>query len=110
MAKKLTPRQVARQRKQIRNKGGSVSTERSITVGSKKEGFRNIPTIRFGKQLTARQAVNVAKKDKISRPIFKTQKEAVESAMKRSKDIGKAISRRRSIVSKTLSRISSRRK
>ena len=92
--KQLTPKQVAAQKKRISNPNKSVSTERTITVSTGKE-FKNIPTIRGGKQLTPKRAIAAAKQDKIQRPSFSSIERAEKAATRRSKNIGKAIRRRK---------------
>ncbi|HEC64377.1 MAG TPA: hypothetical protein ENI23_03700 [bacterium] len=84
----LTPAQAAKKKKKIVNPDKTVSTERSITVSTDK-GFVNIPTIIEGKQLSNKDAFQAFRKSKIKRKFFKTSKEAVSVAVKRSKELDK---------------------
>ncbi|GAG38159.1 unnamed protein product, partial [marine sediment metagenome] len=82
------------------NKDGSVSTERSMTVGftddKGKDFFVNIPTIQNGVQLTGSNAVKAAKKAGIRKYArFSTKDSAVTAAKKRSNSIGKAIKKKK---------------
>ena len=90
----MTPSQVAQNKKRIQNKDGSVSTERSITVGSD-NGFINIPSVRNGVQLSQKDAISSSRTDGVKRPRFKTIAEAVKAAKKRSNDIGNRIAQRK---------------
>lgn len=90
-----TPRQVASRKKsqKIQNPGGSVSSERSITIGvgtKAKPAFINIPTIKAGKQLTERQAITEAKKSQKRFKKFGSISAAVKAASKRTDALGAA--------------------
>lgn len=75
-------------RPEIQNPDGSVSTERTITVGSDGRQL-NIPTIVGGKQLTPDAAIAATRAG--TNPIvgdYGSPAEAVDAAVKRSADIG----------------------
>ncbi len=79
-----------RKKKTILNPDLSRSSERTITVGDKKTGYVNIPTIYQGKQLTPRQAIARAKKTGFrGRKRYKTIKAAVRDAGMRSQALGR---------------------
>lgn len=101
----FSPEQVAQQKPRIQNPDGSVSTERSITIGVD-DGFINIPTIVNGRQLTADQAIEASKTDGIQRQRFGTIAEAEKAAQQRSDAIGRAL-QQAPIVYKSLNEIPS---
>jgi hypothetical protein len=79
-------------RPKLKNPDGSFSTERTATFGFTVDGvdkFFNIPTIVDGKQLTPDEAVNDFLAG-VNKPVgvFKSQKDAVKAAEKRTKKIG----------------------
>jgi hypothetical protein len=86
----LTPSQVARKKKRIKNRGGSVSTERTITIGVNGQ-FMNVPTIINGKQRSPEEAIQNALKNKQKFKKFKTRTEATTAAKRRSRRIGSEI-------------------
>lgn len=90
----MTPEQVAAQKKRIQNNDGSVSTERTITVGNG-GSFYNIPTIFKGVQFSKRRSVERAAQSKFAgyQP-FADIGTAVNAAKARSKAIGNAIAKR----------------
>ena len=78
----------------LKNKGGSISTERSITVQVEdlnKGRHTNIPTIVNGKQVSEREAIGHAVKNQAKNkyPHYASEKEAVGAAKERSKQLGK---------------------
>lgn len=82
-------------RKQVKNPDKSISTERTVTVGSKDKGFRNIPTMFKGKQVSPEKAQKIMKETKYIDPEtgrtsrkFKSAKSAVLSAKVRSNALG----------------------
>ena len=85
--RQMTPKEAAEKKPKIKNPDGSTSSERTITVGRGKE-FINIPTIREGKQLSHKVAVEAAKKENMLRPSFSSIKRAVKSAGFRSHKLG----------------------
>ena len=84
----MSPLEAAKTKRKIRNPDGSYSSERSITVGSDKEGYTNIPTIYKGKQLSHKEAIQRSRKTGIRYPRFKTLNEALKAAGERSKKLG----------------------
>lgn len=75
-------------RPELRNPDGSISTERTITIGTD-QGYVNIPTIVNGIARSAREAIdlfNQGLNPAIAK--FKTEAEAISAAAERSKDIG----------------------
>jgi len=84
-----TPRKVAKNAKRIKNRDGSISTERTITV-STGAGYVNLPSVLNGKQLSDSDAIKRAfKSGNHSRP-YKTIKEAEMAARRRSGAIGRS--------------------
>ena len=84
----------------IKNKNGSISTERSITVQVQelnKGRHTNIPTIINGKQVSEREAIGHAVKNQAKNkyPNFGSEKEAVTAAKKRSEQLGKDYERQK---------------
>lgn len=73
-------------RKKKKKPKRGFETEKTITVGSKAEGFRNVPTLDFpGRRTTGvKESVRVAKKRGTASKVFKTIKQAVTAAKKRS--------------------------
>ena len=89
----LSPEQVAKSKKRIQNPDGSVSTERSITIGTD-QGFVNIPTIYNGIQLAPHEAevfFQLGYLKSLHPKPFKTIEEAIAAAKQRSNAIGQAI-------------------
>jgi len=90
----MTPAEVAKYKKRIINPDGSVSTERSITIGLNENGkrvFVNIPSIIDGVQLSRKEAIEIAWKEGMDYPRFGNLEEAIIAAKKRSEEIGKEI-------------------
>lgn len=72
----------------IRNKDGTFSTEKTITV--ERDGrFFNIPTIINGREVSPKLAIESAFQSGQNVGEFDTKREAVESAKKRSQEIGR---------------------
>ena len=90
----MSPKEVAERKKRIKNPGGSVSTERSITIQTD-QGYVNIPTIIDGIQLSKKDAVDRFRKSGKSVTVYKTLDAAIRAAKKRSEDIGAEIERQR---------------
>ena len=90
----MTPQQVAKSKKRIKNPGGSVSTERSMTIGTDK-GYVNIPTIKGGKQLSKQGAIRAWRTSGEGSKPFKTQDAAISAAKARSAAIGKSLNQDR---------------
>lgn len=85
----MKPMVAARKKKRILSPNGTISSERTITIGTG-NGYINIPTIWKGKQLSKVQAIQRAKKSGTTYKKFKTIKEAVQAAGARSKALGQA--------------------
>ncbi len=79
----------------LSNPDGSISTERTITIGADGKFF-NIPTIVRGEDVGPKRAVELFRKKK-NKPVgvFGTQAEAEKAARARSISIGDAFSRKR---------------
>ncbi len=78
----------------IKNPGGSISTEESITVNVKdlnKGRATNIPTIVEGKRVPEKKAIEHAVKNQAKNkyPSFNSVPEAVKAAKARSNQLGK---------------------
>jgi hypothetical protein len=78
----------------VQNADGSVSTERTITIGTD-AGYLNIPTMYGGKELDPDSAVEMARRNNWTDKetgrkfdLFKTQQEAETAAQTRSKSLG----------------------
>lgn len=85
-----TPKKVAEHSKRIKNKDGSISTEKSITVGTP-AGYVNLPSIVNGTQVSDSAAIMHAfHGGNHSRP-YRTIKEATMAARRRSGAIEKAM-------------------
>lgn len=84
----MSPLEAAKTKRRIRNPDGSYSSEQSITIGSDKEGYTNIPTIYQGKQLRHKEAIAKSKTTGIRYPRFKTLDQALKAAGERSRKLG----------------------
>ena len=64
-------------------------TEKSITVGNKQEGFRNVPSLDFPGRRTMgpAEAIKTAKKRGTASKRFKSLADAVQAAKERSRQI-----------------------
>lgn len=90
LQQQLTPSQVGAQKKRIQNSDGSVSTERSITIGVD-DGYVNIPTIIGGRQLSEEEAIAHYKSGGEASEKYPSIDAAVSAAKQRSEAIGRSL-------------------
>lgn len=84
----------------IRNRDGSVSTERTVTFGDDEQGYINVPTMFGGQQYDPREALGIILRNLNFDPdtgryikTHKTLKDAEDEARARTRSLGEELRR-----------------